>query len=111
MATKAKLKEESRLREEAEKMKADLATKLTTLCGQMEKAKADTLAKFRVSQSFFDARSVYYGVRFDNYLKQVEFVYPDLDLSKTNIDDIMPQTAGGDNTVSDEPDDSSHTFE
>ena len=58
MATTAKLKEESRLREEAEKVKADLATKLTTLCGQMEKAKADALAKFRVSQSFFDARSV-----------------------------------------------------
>ena len=49
MATTTKLKEESRLREEAEKAKADLATELTTLRMQMDKAKASANTKFRVS--------------------------------------------------------------
>ena len=32
-------------------------------------------------------------------------------MSKINIDDIVPQTLGGDDTVSDVPDDSFHTVE
>lgn len=51
MATTAKLKEKSRLREEVEKAKADLVTELTTLCGQVDKAKANVIAEFRVSPS------------------------------------------------------------
>lgn len=51
MATIAKLKEKSRLREEVEKVKADLVTELTTLCGQVDKAKANVIAEFRVSPS------------------------------------------------------------
>lgn len=51
MATTAKLKEKSRLREEVEKVKADLVTELTTLCGQVDKAKANVIAEFRVSSS------------------------------------------------------------
>ena len=49
MATTTKLKEESRLREEAEKAKADLATELTTLRMQMDKVKAGANMEFRVS--------------------------------------------------------------
>ena len=49
MATTTKLKEESRLREEAEKAKADLATELTTLRMQVDKAKADANTEFKVS--------------------------------------------------------------
>ena len=49
MATTTKLKEESCLREEAEKAKADLATELTTLRMQMDKAKASANTEFRVS--------------------------------------------------------------
>lgn len=37
------------------------------------------------------------------------FVYPDLDLSKINIDDTMLQMPGGDDIINDDPDDSSHT--
>lgn len=51
MATTAKLKEKSRLREEVEKAKADLVTELTTFCGQVDKAKANVIAEFRVSPS------------------------------------------------------------
>ena len=48
-ATIAKLKEESRFQEEAEKAKADLAIELTTHHGQMEKAKTEVVEEFRVS--------------------------------------------------------------
>lgn len=56
----------------------------------MDKAKADAIAKFRVSQHFFDACGVYYGDGFNDCLKQIRSVYPNSDLSKINIDDIMP---------------------
>lgn len=72
--TIAKLKEESRLREEMEKAKLNLVTELTTLRGQVDKAKADTVVEFRVSQPFYDAYSVYYGEGFDECFKQVESV-------------------------------------
>lgn len=110
-ATDAKLKEESHLREEAEKAKADLATELTTLRGQVDKVKADTVAEFQVSQPFLDAGGNYYGVGFDNFLKQVESVYPDLDLSRITINDTVPPTTRGDDTISEESDDSTHTME
>ena len=58
-----------------------MVTELTTLRGQVDKAKADVVAEFRVSQPFFDACSAYYGDGFDDCLKQVKSVYPDLDLS------------------------------
>ena len=54
---------------------------------------------------------VYYGDGFDDYLKQAESVYPNLDLSKITIDDIVLQTLGGDDTVNDKPDDFVHTIE
>lgn len=55
MATITKLKVESYLREVAEKVKADLVIELTTLRGQVDKAKVDAIAEFRVSQPFFNA--------------------------------------------------------
>ena len=42
-------------------------------------------------------------------LKQVRVVYPDLDLSQIIIDDTIPPTPEGNNTVNDETDDSVHT--
>lgn len=79
--TLAKLKVETRLREEMEKVKADLATEPTTLRRQMDKAKADAVTEFRVSQPFFGACGAYYGDGFSERLKQVRSIYPDLDLS------------------------------
>lgn len=106
-----KLKEDSRLQEEAKKAKAGLMTELTTLCEQMDKAKADAMAEFRASQPFIDACNVYYGDAFDDYLKQVGSVYPDLDLSKITLDDMVPTTPGGSDTVNEESDDSTHMEE
>ena len=53
MDTQATLKEESRLREEAEKAKTNLTTELAALHELMDKAKADAMAEFWVSQPFF----------------------------------------------------------
>ena len=100
------MKEESRLREKA---KADLATKLTTLRGQVDKEKAYVVAEFRVSQPFFVACGAYHGDGFDNCIKQVGSIYPNLDLSQITINDTVSPTLGGDGTVSEEPDGFAHT--
>ena len=42
-------------------------------------------------------------------LKQFRVVYPDLDLSQIIIDDTIPPTPEGNDTVNDETDDSVHT--
>ncbi|KAK9993342.1 hypothetical protein SO802_023045 [Lithocarpus litseifolius] len=60
---------ETRRLKETEKVKTDLATELATLCKQMEKAKADAVAEFRISQPFFDACGVYYDDGFEDCLK------------------------------------------
>ena len=67
-AKTTKLKEESRLQEEAKKARTSLTTELTTLREQMDKAKADTMAEFKASQPFINACSVYYGDGFDDCL-------------------------------------------
>ena len=108
MAITKKLKEESRLREKTQKAKESLKTELTTLREQTKKAKADAVVEFRTSQSFIDVCTIYYSEGFDDCLKQVGFVYLDLDLSKISMDDPVPTTAGGD-IVSEEIDDSTHT--
>lgn len=47
----------------------------------MDKAKADAVGEFWVSQPFFDVCGVFYGDGFDNCLKQIGAIHPDLDLS------------------------------
>ena len=103
IATTAKLK--------VEKVKAGLAMELSSLCEQMDKAKADAMAKFWASQPFIDACGVYYGERFKDCLKQVGSVYPNLDLSKINLDDPVPTTLRGGDTINEESSDSIHTEE
>ena len=75
----------------------------------MEKAKADFMVEFRASQSFIDACAVYYGEGFYDNLKQVGPVYPNLDLSKIFMDDLVPVTPVGDDIISEKTDDSTHT--
>lgn len=104
-----KLKEESRLRGEAEKLKAGLATELSTLRDQMGKAKTDTMEEFRNSQTFIDACSIYLSDKLKDCLKQVGSVYPNLDLSMITLDDLVPTTLGGGDVVNEKSDDSVHT--
>ena len=55
--------------------------------------------------------SGYYGNGFDDYLKQVATVYPDLDLFQVVINDIVLPTPSGADTTIDEADTSVHTVE
>ena len=104
-----KLKQESNLLEKAQKAKESLETELTTLCEQTKKAKADAMVDFKASQSFIEVCTVYYGESFDDYLKQVRFVYPGLDLSKVSMDKPLSTTPAGGDSFSDETDDFTHT--
>lgn len=85
-----------------------METELTTFHEQMEKAKAYAVVEFRSSQPFIDACTIYYGNGFDDCLKQVGSVYPGLDLSKISIEDPLPTTPVGGDTVSEETDKSTH---
>ena len=77
----------------------------------MEKVKANTVVEFRASQPFIDACVVYYGDGFEDYLKQVESVYPILGLSKITLENPMSTTYRGDDTINEESGDSIHTEE
>lgn len=81
MTAKTAVLKETRRGEEVEKAKTNLKTKPTAVRKHMVKAKAYTVAKYCVSQPFFDACGIYYGDVFDDYLKQVGAAFPDLDLS------------------------------
>lgn len=111
MSITKNLKEQSRLWEEVEKAKAGLATELSTLHELMEKAKAYAMVKFSASQPFIDACGVYYDDGFEDCLKQVGSVYPDLNLSKATLDDPVPTIPGSGDTVNKESDDSTHIEE
>ena len=101
-----KLKEEACLREKVQEEKTNLKVELTAIYGQVEMARADTIIEFKASQPFIDACTIYYGDGFEDYLKQVRSVYPNLDLSKISMDDPLPTTLVGGDTVSEETDDS-----
>ena len=75
------------------------------LCGKVETARADAVTDFRALQLLIDAYAVYYGDRFEDCLKQVKSVFPNLDLSKVTIDDPLLTTPAGGGTVSEETDD------
>ena len=101
-----KLKEEARLLEKVQEEKTNLEVELTAIYGQVETARADTIIEFKASQPFIDACFVYYGDGFEDYLKQVRSVYPNLDLSKISMDDPLPTTPVGGDTVSEKTNDS-----
>ena len=69
------------------------------------------MVEFRDSQPFIDACDIYYGAGFEEYLKQVRFVYPDLDLSKVTLNNPMLTTSGGGDIADEESDDSTHIEE
>ena len=74
----------------------------------METVRADAVAEFKASQPFIDTFTIYYGDGFEDYLKQVKFVYPHLDLSKVTMDDPLSSTFAGD-TSFEEIDDSTES--
>ena len=52
----------------------------------METAKADAVKEFKDSQAFIDSCAKYYGVGFEDCLKQVKSNYLNLDLAKVLMD-------------------------
>lgn len=82
---------------------------LTTLREQTEKAKADVVVDFRASQPFIDACAIYYCDGFDNYLKQVGSVYPNLNLSKISMKDLLLTSPAHGDFVSKQTNNSTHT--
>ena len=84
----------------------NLEAKLMAICGQVETVRADAITKFKTSLPFIDACVVYYGDRFEDCLKQVWSVYPNLDLSKVTMDNLLPTTPARGDTVSKETNDS-----
>ena len=105
MALNEKLKEETSQQEKVQEAKASLKKELMALCGKVETARADAVTDFRALQLLIDAYTVYYGDRFEDCLKQVKSVFPNLDLSKVTIDDPLLTTPVGGGTVSEETDD------
>ena len=91
-----------------EKAKTNLAMELASLREQMERAKVNAMADFKASQPFIDACAVYYNDGFEDCLKQVGFVYQDLDLSKVSLNDPLSRTPVANDTVNEESNDSTH---
>ena len=81
-----------KLEEEGRQQKKDLEAKettekeLATLLGQVETAKANAVKEFKKSQAYIDFCAEYYGVGFEDCLKQVKYNYPHLDLAKVLMD-------------------------
>ena len=72
---------------------------------KVETVGTDTIQKFKTSQLFIDSCADYYDTGFDDCLKHVAAVFPELDLSEITMDAPEPTTPVG-NVVT-EDDDSS----
>nr|POE54779.1 hypothetical protein CFP56_47615 [Quercus suber] len=78
---KVELEATTRRCEELVKSNTNLMTELTTLHEQMEQVKANDVAEYQTSQPFYDELGGLYGDGFEDGLKQVTALYPNLDLS------------------------------
>ena len=90
---------------ETEGQQKKLEEEVSSLRVQVETAGTDAVEKFKTTQSFIDSCSDYYGTGFDDCLKQVASVYPELDLSGITMDASVPMTPAGDTAAEkdDEP--------
>ena len=62
----------------------------------------DAIQKFNTSQSFINFCAKYYGIGFDDCLKQVALAFPELDLSGISMDAPKPMTPTRDVTPNDD---------
>ena len=93
---KEKLEEEGRQRKKDLEAKETAEKELATLLGQVEMTKANAVKEFNDLQAFIDSFTEYYGVGFEDCLKQVKSNYLDLDLAKVLMDAPLPTTPAGD---------------
>ena len=103
-----------KLEKEGRRWKKDLEAKetaekeLTILLGQVDTTKVDAVKEFKESQAHIDSCVEYYGVGFEDFLKQIKSNYPHLDLVKVSMDDPLPTTLAGD-TIPEEIGDSTES--
>ena len=71
---------------EAGSQKQKFQEDVTALQEKVETAGTDAVQKFKTSQSFIDSCADYYGTGFDDCLKQVASVFPELDLCGISMD-------------------------
>ena len=93
---KEKLEEEGRQRKKDLEAKETAKKELATLLGQVEMTKANAVKEFNDLQAFIDSFTEYYGVGFEDCLKQVKSNYLDLDLAMVSMDAPLPTTPAGD---------------
>ena len=62
----------------------------------METVRADVVAEYKASQSFIDSCGGYYGVGFEDCLRQAKSLNPYLDFSKVTMDEPVSSTPAGD---------------
>ena len=81
------LKEVREKLEEVDRQNDKLREEVTALGQRVQTAEADTVRDFKATQSFIDSCVGYYGIGFDDCLKQVASAFLELDLSGITIDD------------------------
>ena len=82
--------------------KQKLQEEVTALREKVETTGTDAVQKFKMSQSFIDSCTDYYGTRFDDCLKQVASAFPELDLSRISMDAPEPVTPTRDAVTNDD---------
>ena len=90
----SELKEVRGKLKEVDRQKEKLQQKVTNL-GRVETVGIDAIREFKASQSFIDSYAEYYGTGFDDCLKQIASVFPELHLSGITMDnegDDSPET-------------------
>ena len=98
-------KEVKELREklvEAGSEKQKLQEEVMALQEKAETVGTDAVQKFKTSQSFIDSYTDYYGIGFDDCLKQVALAFPELDLFGISMDAPEPVTPARDVTTEDD---------
>ena len=98
-------KEVKELREklvEASSEKQKLQEEVTALQEKAETVGTDAVQKFKTSQSFIDSYTDYYGIGFDDCLKQVALAFPELDLFGISMDAPEPVTPARDVATEDD---------
>ena len=71
----------------ADRQSDKLKEEETALGQRVQTARADAVRDFKASQSFIESCAGYYGIGFDDCLKQVASAFPGLDLSRITMDD------------------------
>ena len=87
---------------EAGFQKQKLQEKVMALQEKVETTGIDAVQKFKMSQSFIDSCTDYYGTGFDDCLKQVASAFPELDLSGISMDVFEPVAPARDVVTNDD---------